>query len=96
MQPITITAILKAKEGKEGELRAELQNVLAPSLAEEGCMEYTLHESAEDERVFVFYETWKDAEALQQHIDSAHYQAYRKNTADLMESREVLKLRKLS
>lgn len=94
MPAITITAILKAKEGKEAALRAELEKVLAPSRAEEGCIEYTLHESLEEKEVFVFYETWENEEALQQHIQSTHYQTYRENTSDFIESRQVFKLRK--
>ncbi|MDR0136227.1 putative quinol monooxygenase [Metabacillus idriensis] len=94
MPAITITAILKAKEGKEDALRTELEKVLAPSRAEEGCIEYTLHESLEEKEVFVFYETWENEEALQQHIQSTHYQTYRENTSDFIESRQVFKLRK--
>ncbi|WP_226579880.1 putative quinol monooxygenase [Halobacillus litoralis] len=92
---ITINAILKAKQGKEEELFTELKKVIEPSRAEDGCVDYVLHRSIDDDSVFLFYETWQDQEAFQSHIDSPHYQAYREATADLMESREVRKFQKV-
>jgi quinol monooxygenase YgiN len=95
MSAITITAILQAKKGKEEALFAELQKVVSPSQAEEGCIEYTLHRSLDEEGTFVFYETWANEQALQAHIESAHYQAYRNAAEGLIEKREVHKLRKV-
>ncbi|WP_242688912.1 putative quinol monooxygenase [Bacillus sp. Cs-700] len=95
MSMITINAILKAKLGQEKALYQELMKVIEPSQQENGCIDYTLHRSLEDDSVFVFYETWKDKEALQAHITSPHYQAYRDAIQDLVESREVYKLKKV-
>ncbi|WP_226658842.1 putative quinol monooxygenase [Pseudalkalibacillus hwajinpoensis] len=92
---ITINAILKAKAGKEKELYQELTKVIVPSQQENGCVAYTLHRSLEDDSVFVFYEMWEDKDALEAHITSPHYQAYRDATQDLIESREVYKLEKV-
>ena len=92
---ITINAILKAKTGKEEALYQELTKVITPSQQENGCVAYTLHRSLDDEAVFVFYETWEDNSALQAHITSPHYQAYRDATQNLVESREVYKLKKV-
>ncbi|MYL28754.1 antibiotic biosynthesis monooxygenase [Halobacillus halophilus] len=95
MDMITINAFLTAKEGSEEELFHELKKVIEPSRNEAGCIDYVLHRSLDDSSVFVFYETWKDQEALQAHIDSDHYQAYREATQDLTSSREVHKLEKV-
>ncbi|WP_337958018.1 putative quinol monooxygenase [Guptibacillus sedimenti] len=92
---ITLNAILKARAGKEEALYQKLTNVIEPSRRENGCVAYTLHRSLDDNSVFVFYETWKDNEALQAHIASPHFQAYRDATQDLVESREVYKLKKV-
>jgi quinol monooxygenase YgiN len=92
---IIINAILKAKPGKEQQLREELGKVLPPSRAEEGCVNYTLHESMDDKGTFVFYETWKDEESLQSHTETAHYKAYRQNVADLLDAREVYRLKEV-
>lgn len=93
---ITIVAILKAKKGSEQDLRNELLKVVLPSRAEEGCVEYILHESQENPEQFVSYETWKDQTALQEHLASSHYQAYRQAVETLLVSREVHRLSKLT
>lgn len=89
---ITINAILKAKPGKEASLREELVKVVQASRKEEGCINYTLHESTEERQTFVFYETWRDEDALKSHIESEHYSNYRKNIESLIQQREVYRL----
>lgn len=92
MEPIVITAILKAKENMEEQLLAELVKVQEGSRREAGCLNYDLHQSIED-GTFVLHETWKDNDALESHVGSSHYQEYRTNTADLLSKREVYKLK---
>ena len=92
MEPIVITAILKAKENMEEQLLAELIKVQEGSRAEAGCLNYDLPQSIAD-GTFVLHETWKDNDALESHVGSSHYQEYRTNTADLLSKREVYKLK---
>lgn len=92
MEPIVITAILKAKENMEEQLLEELVKVQEGSRRESGCLNYDLHQSIED-GTFVLHETWKDNDALESHVGSSHYQEYRTNTADLLSKREVYKLK---
>lgn len=89
---ITINAILKAKPGKAESLREELIKVVQASRKEEGCISYTLHESTENPETFVFYENWRDEDALNRHIESNHYKNYRKNIETLVQKREVYRL----
>jgi quinol monooxygenase YgiN len=96
MAAVTIVAILKARKGKEQQLRDELLKVVTPSRAEAGCLEYVLHESQEHPEQFVFYETWTDETALQEHIASSHYQEYRQAVEALLDTREVYRLNKLT
>ncbi|MEW4282889.1 putative quinol monooxygenase [Priestia koreensis] len=95
MSAITINAILTAKPGKEDLLLKELQAVLEPSRAEAGCVQYVLHESMEKQGVFVFYEIWRDEEALKAHVEADHYKNYREKTADLVAERQVFRLRQI-
>ncbi|WP_127493753.1 putative quinol monooxygenase [Paenibacillus glycanilyticus] len=95
MSAVTIMALLKAKSGKEDELRSSLKKVAAPSRAEAGNVEYIVHESHDLPGQFAFYETWKDEAAVQDHLQSVHYQAYRKTIEPLLESRTIHRLRKL-
>lgn len=95
MTNVAITAVLKVKAGKEAEALEALQEVVTSSRQEEGCVTYQLHRSLDDESTFVFYEVWKDADAVQKHIESEHYAAYREKTAELFEDRTVYKLAKI-
>lgn len=92
---IVITAILKAHSGKEDELRQTLHQVIPPSRAEEGCLAYVLHEAIDAPGTFVFHEKYADEAALDQHINSPHYQAYRKEAESLLDVREVYRLHEI-
>ncbi|EPE62495.1 hypothetical protein L479_01121 [Exiguobacterium sp. S17] len=92
---ITITAILKAHPGKESELRQALDKVIPPSRQEEGCLAYVLHESIDAPFTFVFYEKYRDETALDHHINSSHYQAYRQAAEPLLAVRDVYRLREV-
>ncbi|MFC7370983.1 putative quinol monooxygenase [Fictibacillus iocasae] len=92
MGPVIITAVLKAKQGNEQKLYEELIKVASASQQEEGCTQYRLHQSIEDGGLFVLYESYRDEESLQLHIDSPHYKGYRETIQHLIETREVHKL----
>ena len=92
---IVITAVLKAHPGKEDELRKALDEVIPPSREEEGCLTYVLHESIDAPGTFVFYEKYEDETALDHHINSPHYQAYRKAAETLLAVRDVYRLREV-
>jgi quinol monooxygenase YgiN len=94
MEPIIITAILKPKEGFEEQLLVELKKVQAASKEEVGCIKYSLHRAME-ENTFVLYEAWEDNEAIKRHVNSSHYQDYRKNIADIVSTREVYKMKEV-
>lgn len=94
MANIVVTAIFKPKQDKIQTLLEELEKVAQASKQEAGCIQYELHQSLEDDTILL-YEMWEDSEAIQNHINSDHYIAYRENTANLLESRDVYKLKKI-
>ena len=69
---LTVVATMRAKPGKEDELRAMLTGVLEPTRAEDGCHTYALHQGVADPAVFVFYENWTSKEHLDKHLGSEH------------------------
>jgi quinol monooxygenase YgiN len=95
MEHIVITAILKGKPGIENQLYEALQQVVQPSRNDSGCIKYQLHKSVDEEGVFVFYEVWRDEESLKKHIESDHYKVYRQQAEQLVESRNVYRLKML-
>ncbi|MCA1012652.1 putative quinol monooxygenase [Halobacillus halophilus] len=90
MAKLAVTAIFKPKDGYKDRLLDELEKVKEASREEEGCIQYDLHQSIESTTIFL-YEVWKDSDAVQSHIETAHYKTYRENTEDLLDSREVNK-----
>ncbi|MED2973809.1 Quinol monooxygenase YgiN [Bacillus sp. OV194] len=91
MSPIAVSATLTAKPGREEEAQNVLLEVLKHSRNEEGCLHYNLHQSQDDPKVFMLYELWKDQNAIDSHIESAHYQTYRTNIEPLIDVRNVQK-----
>src|ERR1700730_5437578 len=74
-QPLSVVAQLKARPGKEDELRRVLLTLIEPTRAEEGCVHYDLHVHATDPSRFVFYENWTSREHLDRHLSSPHLTA---------------------
>ncbi|MGA8480545.1 MAG: putative quinol monooxygenase [Chthoniobacterales bacterium] len=72
MAKVQVIARAVAREGKEDELRALLQSMLAPTHLEPGCELYELYESDAEGR-FYFYEIWESQAALDEHAATPHY-----------------------
>ena len=72
---LTVVATVRAKAGKQDELRSLIETIVAPSRAEEGCVTYALHQGASDPTVFVFYENWVSQAHLDAHLASPHMTA---------------------
>lgn len=73
--PLTVVAIIKAKPGCEEKIKGALLNLVDPTRAEFGCLQYDLHQGQDDPRLFVFYENWTDRPAVEAHFESAHLKA---------------------
>ncbi|MBC8164960.1 MAG: antibiotic biosynthesis monooxygenase [Bryobacteraceae bacterium] len=72
---LTVVATIKAKQGKEEEVREALLTLVEPTRGEAGCMQYEPHLSTEVPGEFVFVEKWSDQQALDKHMKSTHYMA---------------------
>lgn len=80
-----VVARIKVKPGMEKEALEALRGLVAATRQEEGCICYILHRSTDDPSQFVFYENWAGKEALQRHMESPHFLAWRARAADLLE-----------
>lgn len=65
---LTVTAMVRAKPGNESKVREELLSLIDPSRADRGCLNYDLHQSAEDPAVFMFHENWTSKAELDAHL----------------------------
>lgn len=64
---VVLIATLKAKQGQEAALRAQLTGMVPSVLQEPGCVTYTLHEASDAPGTFMFYEVWANQAALDAH-----------------------------
>ncbi|MET8294741.1 putative quinol monooxygenase [Streptomyces sp. NPDC048387] len=71
---LTIIAGFTAKPGQEERLRTELNAMIEPSLAEEGCLAYQPFTDAARPGRMVIIEEWAGSEALEHHFSLPHFQ----------------------
>ena len=70
---ITAIAKLQSREGKEAEMRAALEKMVAAVSADEpGVAKYELHTDDEDPTVFYFYEQYATKKAQETHGKTDH------------------------
>ncbi len=93
-KPLTIVARIKAKPGRENALAAELAKLVAPTLAEAGCLQYDLHRDREDPGNFLFFENWATKPEWEAHMASPQLTAYMAVADDLVETFELYQMEK--
>jgi quinol monooxygenase YgiN len=92
---LTILAQITATEGNEAALRAALERLREPTLAEAGCLFYDLHIDNKNPGFFVFYEAWETRDHWQAHNKAPHLAAFRIAREGLVASTVVHELTKL-
>ena len=50
------------------------REIVALTSSEQGCISYTMNQSAGDKRLHAMIEAWESMEALQAHMASEHFQ----------------------
>lgn len=84
MPNLTVVAHITAKSDKIEYVKQQLIDVIKPTLAEDGCIQYDLHQDNNNPELFVFYENWQSKELLLQHLNSPHLQQLGANLADAL------------
>ena len=72
-EKIVLIARLKVKEDKIEKAKKAALSIVADSRAEEGCINYDIHQSLEDETLFFWHETWKNKAALDEHFEKPFF-----------------------
>lgn len=83
-QLLTVVAELKAKIGKEEDLRRAVLALIEPTRQEDGCVQYDLHVHTNDPGRFVFYENWASREHLDHHLATEHLKHFFALSDDLL------------
>jgi len=66
---VTVLARFKAKKGMETQLRDAIMACVAPTRAEAGCINYDLHQLADDKGDLILYENWVSKKILEEHLE---------------------------
>jgi quinol monooxygenase YgiN len=69
---VTVVVRIKAKTGMEARVRQELLNLLKPTRAERGCLNFDMHQAPNDPSLFLFHENWVSEEDLKRHFETPH------------------------
>lgn len=83
---LVLFAYNRTKAGKEKEWQKILEDLIVPTLAENGCLHYELHRDREDARNFMFHETWKTVETWNDHMQASHLKALLEIIGDYTEN----------
>ena len=78
---LTIIANIHANPNQVDLVKTELAKLIPITLAEEGCIQYDLHQDNDNSAHFLFYENWESRELWQAHMNAPHLAAYMEATA---------------
>ncbi len=86
---VTLIVILRAREGQETLLEAELRALVSPSRREEGCLTYNLHRSIDTPGALLLHEVWTSREAHTEHTHTPHFLRWNARKDALLASRDA-------
>ena len=82
MTKLTIVANIKANEDQIDLVKTELLKLIDITRAEEGCINYDLHQDNENPSHFLFYENWESRDLWQAHMGNQHLKDFLSATED--------------
>ncbi len=91
-QKLTIVAKILAKTEKRELVKSELIKLIEITRAEEGCINYDLHQDNENPDLFLFYENWESRELWQKHMNNSHLAEYSKATDGAIADFEIFEM----
>ncbi len=86
MSEITIVATLTIKADYQAPLMVELKKLVDSSRAENGCLQYDLHQDNKNPLVYIFIERWASQAIVDVHNQSEHFIAFGQFAAGKIES----------
>ncbi|HQI80781.1 MAG TPA: putative quinol monooxygenase [Deltaproteobacteria bacterium] len=70
---IVVVAIMKAQAGREQEMEDALRGMIPKVESEEGTLQYALHRARKDKGKFLFFEKYRDKDALNAHSATPYF-----------------------
>ncbi|WP_339516380.1 putative quinol monooxygenase [Pseudomonas sp. RL_15y_Pfl2_60] len=87
--PLALVATITALPQHQATVEAHLRTLVAASREEVACIQYDLHQQQDAPNVFVMIEQWRDAAALAEHKQTAHYQHFSTSCGALLQGVEL-------
>ncbi len=88
-EAVTLTVILRAKEGQDVLLEAELRALIPPTRREDGCLTYDLHRGTEIPGTFLLHEVWASREHHRLHTSTPHFLRWNARKDALLAARDA-------
>ena len=87
---VTLTVVLRPREGQEPLLEAELRALLAPTRREDGCLTYDLHRASDPPGAFLLHEVWDTRDHHRAHTQTPHFIRWNARKDALLASRDAI------
>ena len=82
---LTVIAHMRAKPGKEQDLRDALVALVEPTSKESGFVNDDLHESNSQPGLFYLYENWESETQLDEHLSAPHLTQFAGRLEELLD-----------
>lgn len=86
---VTLIVLLRAREGQETILEAELRGMVGPTRKEDGCLRYDLHRSIDTPGALLLHEVWETRDAHTEHTHSPHFLRWNARKDALLAGRDA-------
>ena len=86
---VTLVVILRAKEGQETLLEAELRALMGPTRREEGCLRFDLYRAADAPGALLLHEVWASREDHARHTKTLHFLRWNARKDAVLATREA-------
>src|ERR1700732_1113683 len=93
---VTLIVLLRAREGQESLLEAELRALVGPTRREDGCLTYELHRGADTPSALLLHEVWASREHHRLHTQTPHFLRWNARKDALLVSRDAMFWKQIS
>ncbi|MBJ7556415.1 putative quinol monooxygenase [Marinomonas spartinae] len=92
---LVLVANITAHSGKGAALKKALEALLKPTRAEDGCLQYDLHQSNTNPDGFVYFERWANRDVWLEHMKTDHIKTFLEVTKTVIAQFDVTELHKI-
>ena len=89
---LTVVAHLVAKPGKIDDTKTFLLSLVEKTRAEEGCIDYHLHQDDANPAEFTFYENWVSRDAWDKHMEMPYLKEFVAKAPELFAAEAHIRL----